>query len=118
MASTQFRAHPGGMNTAAQQSEQDRTTDSRDAADGSSQHGHDLPLYRPTHDRMVAGVASGIARYLGVEVMLVRIALVVLCFVGGIAVPFYLASWLLIPEEGADQSIAADFIRSMQGWRD
>ncbi len=105
------------MNTTAQ-SEQDRTTDSRDGADGSSQHGHGLPLYRPARDRMVAGVASGIARYLGVDVMLVRIALVVLCFVGGIGVPFYLASWLLIPEEGADQSIAADFIRSMQGWRD
>ncbi len=67
---------------------------------------------------MLAGVASGLARYLGVDVMLVRIALVVLCFVGGVGVPLYLASWLLIPEEGADQSIAADFIGSMQGRRD
>lgn len=67
---------------------------------------------------MLAGVASGMARYLGVDVMLVRIALVVLCFVGGIGVPLYLASWLLIPEEGADQSIAADFIRSVPGSRD
>jgi phage shock protein PspC (stress-responsive transcriptional regulator) len=75
------------------------------------------PLYRPAHDRMLAGVASGAARFLGIDVMLVRIALVVLCFVGGVGLPLYLASWLLIPEEGAEQSIAADFIQSIQGGR-
>ena len=78
------------------------------------------PLYRPVNDRMLAGVASGLARYFGVDVLLVRIALVVLCFVGGIGLPLYLASWLLIPAESqngdAGQSIAADFAQSMQGW--
>jgi phage shock protein PspC (stress-responsive transcriptional regulator) len=79
------------------------------------------PLCRPAHDRMLAGVASGLARYLGVDVLLVRIMLIALCFVGGIGVPLYLASWLLVPEEGLDgstgSSIAADFTQSMQGWR-
>jgi phage shock protein PspC (stress-responsive transcriptional regulator) len=78
-------------------------------------------LYRPVDDRMLAGVASGLARYLRVDAMLVRVALVVLCFVGGIGVPVYLASWLLLPEEspdgGAGHSIAADFTQSMQDWR-
>jgi phage shock protein C len=78
-------------------------------------------LYRPADDRMLAGVASGMARYLGVDVLPIRIALVVLCFVGGIGVPLYLASWLLIPAESQDgstgQSIAADFAQSMQSWR-
>ena len=78
-------------------------------------------LYRPAHDRMLAGVASGIARYLGVDAMLVRVALVVLCFVGGIGVPIYVASWLLLPAEGPDggpgHSIAADFNQSVQDWR-
>jgi phage shock protein PspC (stress-responsive transcriptional regulator) len=76
--------------------------------------GH-APLYRPVDDRMLAGVASGLARFLGVDVMLVRIALVVLCFVAGVGVPLYLASWLLIPEQGAEQSIAAEFLHSIQG---
>ena len=58
-------------------------------------------LYRPNDDRMVAGVASGIARYLRVDVLLVRIALVTLIFVGGIGLPLYVACWLLIPEQGA-----------------
>jgi phage shock protein PspC (stress-responsive transcriptional regulator) len=71
-------------------------------------------LYRPNHDRMLAGVASGIARYLAVDVLLVRIALVALIIVGGIGLPLYLACWLLIPDEGASQSIAANFVQSLR----
>jgi len=66
---------------------------------------------------MLAGVASGIATYLGVDVLLVRIAFAVLVFVGGIGLPLYAACWLLIPEEGATASIAGDFTASMQTWR-
>jgi phage shock protein PspC (stress-responsive transcriptional regulator) len=72
------------------------------------------PLFRPFQDRMLAGVAVGVARYLGVDVTIVRIVLAVLTVVGGVGVPLYLAGWLLIPEEGRDQSIAADFIQSLQ----
>ena len=56
------------------------------------------PLCRPAHDRMLAGVAAGLA---------------VLAVVGGAGVPLYLAGWLLIPEEGAEQSIASDLIQSI-----
>jgi phage shock protein PspC (stress-responsive transcriptional regulator) len=59
---------------------------------------------------MLAGVAAGIAEHLDVDVTLVRIVLVVLAFVGGLAVPLYLAAWLLIPDEGADASVAEDLI--------
>jgi phage shock protein PspC (stress-responsive transcriptional regulator) len=69
-------------------------------------------LSRPVHDRMLAGVAAGIARYLSVDVTLVRIVFAVLAIVGGAGVPIYLAGWLLIPEEGSDQSIASEFIGS------
>ena len=71
-------------------------------------------LYRPVNDRMFAGVASGIARYLGADVTAVRIILAVLAFVGGAGVPIYLAGWLLIPEEGAEQSIVGSFLQSRQ----
>ena len=72
------------------------------------------PLRRPFQDRMLAGVAVGIARYLGVDATVVRIVLAVLTVVGGVGVPIYLAGWLLIPEEGREQSIASDFIQSLQ----
>ena len=72
------------------------------------------PLSRPVHDRMLAGVASGIARYLGVDVTAVRIVLAVLVVIGGAGVPLYLAGWLLIPDEGCEQSIASSFLQSLQ----
>ena len=72
------------------------------------------PLRRPVHDRMVAGVAAGLAQYLGADVTIIRIVLAVLTFVGGAGIPIYLACWLLIPEEGSDQSIASSFVQSRQ----
>ena len=64
-------------------------------------------LSRPVHGRMLGGVAAGLARYLDVDVTVIRILFAALTLVGGAAVLVYLAAWLLIPEDGADQSIAA-----------
>jgi phage shock protein PspC (stress-responsive transcriptional regulator) len=72
------------------------------------------PLYRPFHDRMLAGVAAGVARYFDIDVTIVRIVFAVLAVVGGVGVPLYLAGWLLIPDEDAEQSIASSFIQSLQ----
>jgi phage shock protein PspC (stress-responsive transcriptional regulator) len=72
-----------------------------------------LPLRRLLDGRMLAGVAAGIADYLGVDATIVRIAMVVLTFVGGAGIPIYLAGWLLIPEEGSDQSLASELIQSI-----
>ena len=75
-------------------------------------HSSPQPLSRPVNDRMVAGVAAGLARYLGADVTIIRIVLAVLTFVGGAGIPIYLACWLLIPEEGSDESIAGGFFQS------
>jgi len=71
-------------------------------------------LRRSSHDRMLAGVAAGTARYFGVDVTIVRIAFVLLTVMGGAGVPLYLAGLLLIPEEGSDVSIASSFVESLQ----
>jgi phage shock protein PspC (stress-responsive transcriptional regulator) len=71
-------------------------------------------LCRPVQDRMVAGVAVGLARYLGVDATIVRIAFAVLTVFSGAGIPLYLAGLLLIPEEGSDQSIASSLIASLQ----
>ena len=42
------------------------------------------------------------------------IGFVVLALLGGLAVPLYLAGWLLIPDEDAEQSIASAFAQSLQ----
>ena len=71
-------------------------------------------LRRPVQGSVVAGVAAGVARYLGVDVMIIRLAFVVLAIAGGAGIPLYLAGLLLIPAEGSDQSIASSLIRSRQ----
>jgi phage shock protein PspC (stress-responsive transcriptional regulator) len=71
-------------------------------------------LRRSCTDRMLGGVAGGVARYFGVDTTIVRIAFVVLTVFGGAGIPIYLAGLLLIPEEGSDQSIAGSLIESLQ----
>jgi phage shock protein C len=63
-------------------------------------------LRRPADGRILGGVAAGLARYFALDVAHVRIILVALSFLGGAAVPLYLAAWVLIPEEGSDTAIA------------
>lgn len=65
-------------------------------------------LERLRSDRAVAGVASGLARYLGVDVAWIRIGFVVLALFGGSGVLLYLIGWLAIPQEGEHDSIAVD----------
>ena len=67
-------------------------------------------LHRGLRGRMVAGVASGLADYFDVDPTIVRVGFVALAFVGGLAVPLYLAGWLLIPDEDTDLSVAEELL--------
>lgn len=56
-------------------------------------------LVRRRDDRMVAGVCSGLADYLGVDPALIRVgAVVALVFSLGVALVAYVAAWILMPE--------------------
>ena len=59
---------------------------------------------------MLSGVAIGLADYFDIEPTFVRIGFVALTLLGGLAVPLYLAGWLLIPEEGTDLSVAEELL--------
>ena len=67
------------------------------------------PLRRAYDGRMLAGVCACLAHYLAIDVTIVRVAFAVFTFLGGAAIPAYLACLLLIPEEGSDQSLAQLF---------
>lgn len=71
----------------------------------------DRQLRRTRDGRMVAGVCSGAARYLGVDANILRLGLAVLTVFGGSGIPLYVLAWLLIPEEGAATSIAEDLFK-------
>jgi phage shock protein PspC (stress-responsive transcriptional regulator) len=64
-------------------------------------------LRRSREDKMLAGVAGGIARYLDADVTLVRVIIAALALSTGVGVAFYIGAWLLIPEDGEDQPLAA-----------
>jgi phage shock protein C len=72
------------------------------------------PLRRPVDGRMIAGVAAGAAEYFGIDVVIVRILFAVLALAGGIGVPLYVASWLLVPEEHSDESVAEHVLGRVQ----
>ncbi|MET7417769.1 PspC domain-containing protein [Dactylosporangium sp. NPDC005555] len=54
-------------------------------------------LYREPADRVVAGVAAGIAAHLGASVVLVRVAFVVLAAFNGLGALLYAAFWAVLP---------------------
>lgn len=57
-------------------------------------------LYRSQHDRKVAGICGGLAEYLEVDPVLMRVAWVVLAFVSaGIAILLYAVLIFVIPNQ-------------------
>ncbi|GII87697.1 hypothetical protein Ssi03_56870 [Sphaerisporangium siamense] len=67
-------------------------------------------LRRTREGRIVAGVCSGAAEFIGVDANVLRIALAVATFFGGLGVGIYAVAWLLIPEENKPTSIVQDLI--------
>jgi phage shock protein PspC (stress-responsive transcriptional regulator) len=63
-------------------------------------------LTRPREDRWLGGVAAGLGSYFDLSPTIYRIAFVALALAGGTGVLLYIAAWLVIPEEGAEDSIA------------
>jgi phage shock protein PspC (stress-responsive transcriptional regulator) len=57
-------------------------------------------LYRSRSDRVIAGVCGGLARYLNVDPVIVRVVAVALVFAGGAGLLLYAAAFLLVPNEG------------------
>jgi phage shock protein PspC (stress-responsive transcriptional regulator) len=56
-------------------------------------------LFRDPDEKIVAGVCSGIASYLGVhDPLWVRIVMAVLIFGAGIGLPLYLFLWIIVPK--------------------
>ena len=64
-------------------------------------------LTRPRDGRWLGGVAAGLGAYFDLNPAIYRIAFVALSLAGGTGILLYIAAWLVIPEEGEQDSIAA-----------
>ncbi|XWW45138.1 PspC domain-containing protein [Fibrella sp. USSR17] len=55
-------------------------------------------FYRNPENKVLGGVASGLAAYFGVEISVIRIALVLCVFVFGFGILAYIVLWMVAPE--------------------
>ncbi|WP_046768967.1 PspC domain-containing protein [Jiangella alkaliphila] len=62
-------------------------------------------LRRSRSDRVVAGVLGGLGRRLGIDPVILRVAIVVLSIFGGVGVLLYAIGWLVVPAEDEERSI-------------
>ncbi|MEZ4515354.1 MAG: PspC domain-containing protein [Chloroflexota bacterium] len=63
-------------------------------------------LTRSESDRMIAGICGGLAAYLNIDPVFVRLAFVVLTLASGIGLAIYLILWLVMPSESQDLASA------------
>src|SRR4051794_21235585 len=54
-------------------------------------------LRRDTEHRVVAGVCSGLARHMGLDPLIVRVAFVAAAATGGIGIALYVIAWVFVP---------------------
>ena len=59
------------------------------------------PLYRSRRDKILGGVCGGVADYLGLDTLLVRLVWAVLAF-SGIPLVLYVVFWAVLPLEPED----------------
>ncbi|NLJ34491.1 MAG: PspC domain-containing protein [Firmicutes bacterium] len=75
-------------------------------------------LYRWRENKILGGVSGGIADYLGIDVVLVRIIWVILALSAGSGLMGYIICWVIIPEEPFGASVEqGDAIDSGAGER-
>jgi phage shock protein PspC (stress-responsive transcriptional regulator) len=66
---------------------------------------------RPRDGRWLGGVAAGLGRYFDLSPTIYRIAFVALSLAGGTGILLYIAAWLVVPEEGSEDSVAATVLK-------
>ena len=56
-------------------------------------------LYRSTTDKMLGGIAGGLAEYFDIDPTLIRLVWVLFFLVGGSGVLAYIIAWIIMPEK-------------------
>jgi phage shock protein C len=57
---------------------------------------------------MLGGVCGGIAKYLDIDPVIIRILWVAFTLVVGVGLLVYVVAWILIPEEGEEENVEID----------
>jgi phage shock protein C len=71
-------------------------------------------ITRSRNDRMLAGVAGGLAAMFGVDPLIVRLAFVLLAALNGFGLILYIVLWLLVPNEDSMSDARGNVQESVQ----
>jgi phage shock protein PspC (stress-responsive transcriptional regulator) len=75
------------------------------------------PLRRDADRKVIAGVCAGAARWLGIDPLILRIAVVIATVASGVGLPVYIAGWLLLPPADGSPAIAARLRAQPGAWQ-
>lgn len=67
----------------------------------------DKQLFRDPENKMIGGVSGGLANYLGIDIVWVRLAFVLLLFAKGFGALVYVILWIVVPKA----KTAGDFLK-------
>lgn len=76
-----------------------------------------MKLTRPSSGAMIGGVCAGIARYLNLDVTIIRIAFVLIAVFGGSGILAYLILWAVMPKDEGGSLAEEGFDKERQ-WYD
>ncbi len=69
-------------------------------------------LYRDEQDKIIAGVASGIAHYMNIDPALARILFVLITLLGGSGILIYIVLWIVLPSRSLQNNIRKRLFRN------
>lgn len=61
-------------------------------------------LYRPSDNRVLAGVCAGFAEYFALDPVLVRLGWILLAILGGPGLALYIIAWAVMPDEDGQRA--------------
>ncbi len=65
-------------------------------------------LERNPDDKVIAGVASGVADFFGLDPTVVRVIWALTILLGGLGLIVYIILWIVVPEGESDRTVAHD----------
>lgn len=72
-------------------------------------------FYRDQNNRMIAGVASGIANYANIDPAIIRVLFILLSLSSlGFVLLGYILLWILVPEKGLEHNLVKRFYRNTE----
>lgn len=86
------------------------------AAEAAQRESTARPLRRDVENGILAGVCAGLARWLGVDPIVMRVVFVAAAASGGLGLVLYAVAWVLIPSDAARERVAAPVRRGTGRW--